>query len=312
MFARKPRAEPDGYVPFLERFSAWWHGADTLVKQQDTSPDVGTCSTAITVSVEPDLRWPDQRVAICERLWAEGFALAGGLDAMEDFVKPLCLDPSMSVLDLTAGLGGGPAAISKPSNIWITALESDPELATHAADFCTRKGAGKVTVTSWQPATAKLPAKKYHCIYGRESFYQVADKQTLLTGLVKALKPGGQLLFSDYVIADDTQQERAALTTWRRVEAGDCYPWSIAAYRAALKQCNLKIRICTDETEAQRRMILAGWSAFVEGLERSDLTRDFVDHMMSEAELWLAHMRTFDDGQLQVARIHALKPNEII
>ncbi|MHA1566897.1 MAG: methyltransferase domain-containing protein [Alphaproteobacteria bacterium] len=308
MFASKPKAEPDGYVPFLERFSAWWHGADSLDQQEDSVEVAST--TTITVSAEPKLHWPDQRRAICERLWGEGIVLAGGLDAMEDFIKPLCLNSSMSVLDLTAGLGGGAAAISKKSNIWITALESDPELATHAAQFCTRKGASKVAVTSWQPASPKLPAKKYDCIYARESFYLIEDKQALLTALFEALKPGGQLLFSDYVLAADTE-ERAPLTTWRRVEPGDPRPWDISAYRAALKKCDFKIRICNDETESQRRSILAGWSAFVEGLHRSDLTRDFVDHMMHEAELWLARMRAFEDGQLQVARIHALKPSKI-
>ncbi len=307
MFANKRRVERDNYVPILERFSAWWHGADSLDQTEEPAPEP---STTITVNTDPDLRWPEQRRAICKRLWGEGQIFAGGLDAMEDFVKPLCLNSSMSVLDLTAGLGGGPAAISKTSKIWITALECDPELVAHATDFCARKGAGKVTVTEWHPAKPSLPEKKYDRIYGRESFYLVEDKQALLTALVKALKPGGELLFSDYVLADETA-ERAPLTTWRRVEPGEPSPWRIAAYRKALKQSGFKVRICSEETASNQSLILQGWSAFVEGLTRQDLTRDFVDYMMQEAEIFLARIRAFEDGQLQVMRIHALKTNDM-
>ncbi len=311
MHARKPKAERSDYIPFLERFSAWWNGTDAADLQENSAPDPASAAATISVSTQPQQRWPEQRLAICERLWGEGFIFSGGPDYMEEFVKPLCLNPTMSVMDFTAGAGGGPAEISKKSDIWITAMESDPELAAAATEFCARKGAARAKVTPWKLSEPALPAKKYDRIYGRECFYLVEDKSRFLAALVEALKPGGQLLFSDYVLADGSD-DRSPLKNWRRAEAGDPLPWTIADCRKALKQCQLEVRICADDTDSQRQLILSGWSGFVENLKRSDLTTDFVDHMMLEATIWLARMRAFEDGQLQWARMHVTKPPETL
>lgn len=310
MLTRKPKADDNGYVPFLERFAIWWNGTEPSQSEDIPAGSQKPADPVITVSAAPQVDWPEQRLSICERLWGEGFILAGGLEYMEEFVKPLCLTPSMSVMDLTAGAGGGPAGISKKSDIWITAMESDPELLAAATEYCTRKGAARAKLTPWKPAEPNLPEKKYDCIYGREFFYLIEHKVLLLNSIVGALKPGGQLLFSDYILADEGE-ERAPLRSWRQAEAGAPAPWTMAEYRKALKQCQVEIRICSDDTESQRGLILAGWSSFVENLKRSDLTRDFVDHMMLEATLWLARMRALDDGQIQLARLHVTRPHEI-
>ncbi len=306
----QPEAYSDGYVPFLARFAAWWHGVAPTDFEELAPADPAAAETRIEVSARPQQRWPAQRMEICRRLWGEGFILAGGSDHMVNFAKPLCLDPAMSVLDIAAGPGGGPLAISQNSKVWITALESDPELVTQASELCARKGGSRVEIVAWDPAAPNLPVSKYDCIYGREVIYRVADKPLFLAAIQSAMKPGGQLLFSDFIFAEDGV-ERAPFKAWQRAETGNPRPWSIAEYRRVLKEHKLQIRVCSNDTDGLKHLILRGWADFVDGLQRSDLTRDFVDHMMLEAELWLARVRALEDGQLQVARIHALKPHQV-
>ena len=48
--------------------------------------------------------WSATRIGVVEKIWGDGFTSPGGDDYIPELVKPLGLNPAMSVLDLAAGL----------------------------------------------------------------------------------------------------------------------------------------------------------------------------------------------------------------
>src|SRR5579864_1581873 len=106
---------------FRTRFRAWWEGYDLPPRDQpaealDAAPATAKAARpapARADSKQPDPNagaldrhgkplWSATRIEVAEKLWGEGFIGPGGADYVPDLVKPLGLDKTMSVLDLSA------------------------------------------------------------------------------------------------------------------------------------------------------------------------------------------------------------------
>ncbi len=67
------------------------------------------------------------------------------------------------------------------------------------------------------------------------------------------------------------------------------------------------VRVAEDLSGSYQRYVLSAWAKLVDGLDREDLTRDFVNIMMVEADFWLRRMRALESGKLRLIRYHGIK-----
>lgn len=303
----------DGYVQFAERFKAWWNGeGPTEIRDQDAANVQPTDIVVNTADEDvPFVLWSPERIALVQRLWGEASCKPGGAQYALDLVRPLHLQPEMSVLDLAPGLGAGTRAMSEEYGVWIAAMETDPNLCAFAADYWNRKGTSKVEISQFEPAELTLPTAKYDCISARQQICFLPSRDKALASICQALKPGGQIILTDYV-AGKNPDKSPLLADWvTRNEIADPL-WSAKSYRANLKEHGLEVRIFEDDSSQMHKLILAGWAQFVDSLAREHLTRAFVDAMIMEAELWLQTARAIDAGELRYLRIHAMSKPEIV
>ncbi len=312
---RQPKQrDADGYIPFAERFKAWWHGdGPTKIRTSDGVEAVQPDDIVISGSdgqVRAS-RWPPERIELVQRLWGEGSLHPGGAGYALELARPFNLQPAMTVLDLSAGLGAGTRAISEEYGVWITAMEGDPDLTTQAEDYCKRKGAGKVQVTQYQSEHLGLPTAKYNCILVRDQLCFLPARKRALTEISKAMKPGGQVILTDFV-GGKRPEETAVLSEWTGRNGMTEPLWSPKAYRNNLEELGLDVRIFQDNTDEIHKMILGGWAQFVEHLSREQLTRSFVDTMILEAEHWNLTVRAIEAEELRHLRIHAMSKLEIV
>ena len=103
-------------VPFRVKLFAWWRGydpadvypGDPVELEFDTrrrSPDAQVAGVAKTRKTQVPL-WTADRIQVVERLWGPGLHTPGGEEHVKTLVKPFGLNPTMTVLDLGAGLQG--------------------------------------------------------------------------------------------------------------------------------------------------------------------------------------------------------------
>jgi cyclopropane fatty-acyl-phospholipid synthase-like methyltransferase len=216
----------------------------------------------------------------------------------------------MSVVELGCGLGGGIRAVAREFSIWITGLEGEGELAEVGQALSVQAGlAKKAAVDHADLQQLELKAAGYDVVYAREAFLTLPDKTHLLHVASQALKPRGQLLFTDYVLAD-AGTDTPEIETWRASEPAPPAPWSVADYTEAMKALKLDIRISEDRTERQIGAIKQGWAQFMDRAQREGKLESYGQLVAEEAEVWANRLTALESGRLKVYRFHALKQKE--
>ena len=204
-----------------------------------------------------------------EKLWGEGFTTPGGDDYIPQLVKPLGLNPAMSVLDLAAGLGGAGRKMAAQYGCWVTGMEPSPVLAKEGMERSVKAGMAKqATIVHYDPENFKHP-KRFDCIFAKEAFCFVKNREGLHDGIELSLKPRGQLLFTDYVF-DKEEPRSAAVKDWIAKEPVEPFPLTMQQTISSLQQRNLDIRINEDITDAHRTLILAAIQSLTEFLAKPE------------------------------------------
>ncbi|HSK39158.1 MAG TPA: methyltransferase domain-containing protein [Arenibaculum sp.] len=299
------------------RFRAWWEGYELSPKA--AAEPAGPAETdaaagpADTVPAGNRSRfgkplWTATRIDVAEKIWGSGFATPGGDDFIPYLVKPLGLNPAMSVLDMSAGLGGAARKMASTYKCWVTGLEASPVLAAAAMERSTKAGLAKqASVSHYDPENFHHP-KRFDCILAKEFFTFVANREGLTDAMEVCLKPRGQLLFTDYVY-EGTGIPGRALRAWLDNEPVEPRLLPLPDVVASLQQRNLDIRITEDITDTHRSLIIQAIQMLTGFLEKHSMTAETKLAVIDEVELWARRVAAMEEG-LRCYRFFALKPND--
>ena len=302
-------------IPLKVRFSAWWQGYDPkdiyAGDPQALEFDTGRKKAVVEPAAGPPKKkvplWTADRIQVAERLWGPGMHTPGGDAHVEALVKPFGLNPTVTVLDLGAGLGGCSRAMAKTFGSWVTGLEQWEILAE--AGMVRSRMAGldkKAPIDSWDPATTQLKPRGYNCVFAKESFFTIADKARLFDQIATTLRPGGQLCFTDYVLPEAAKPTEA-VETWMGHEPQEPFICSAQDTLDLLAHNQLEVRISEDITDMHQALILQGWRDLTHALAPGTVAPETVPHLVNEAELWARRGAVLRSGDLRVYRFYALK-----
>lgn len=298
-------------VPLRLRLKAWWNGCDVILRRQHRAAPAPSETPARRIIGARDLKrsWETPRVQLAQLLWGPGFSHPGGAEEALHLAKPFGLDPAMTVLDLSAGLGGGARALAETFGVWVTGLEQDKEFAEAGRELSRLAGyAKKANIAAFAPASFELRPSSIDCVTCRQFFHTVSDKPRLLRVIHQALKPRGQLLFTDFMLAGPDRAESEAIRAWIASEPAPVAPWAVEECTRALAGEKLDVRITEDITTPFRRMVIGAWADLIAGAADAALTDEFKQCMVEELERWARRVAAFDSGDLKVYRIYVRKP----
>jgi len=302
-----------------DRFIAWWEGYDlsgVLSRGRkggghgpDGAEHGGDAESRKHLNRQGKPLWSATRVQVAEKIWGDGFATPGGTEQIPDMVKPLGLNPAMSVLDLGAGLGGSTRTMAQRFGAWVTGLEFNPVLV-EAGMFRSHKAglARQAPVQPFDPENFSW-SKRVDAVFSKEMLFTVHNKDGLVDAIEAALKPRGQLLFTDYVVDKDRMNERQ-FDNWASHEPVEPHVWTVAQYVNALQQRNLDIRITEDFSDAHRIMILTAIQNLVKHLETVSMDKETKIAVVEEVELWARRIAAMEAG-LRAYRFYAMKPANV-
>jgi hypothetical protein len=294
-----------GRVPLQARLKAWWDGYD--IRLPRTGKAGKTKARHEITAPEQKLPWDDPRISLVQAVWGDGFDRPGSEDFVLELINPVGLDPSMSVAILDAGLGGAARSICRAFDVWVTGFEGDAKLAEVGNKLSNMAGlAKKAPIHQTDPSEPDLKKRGYDCVFGHESFFLVPEKALMLETIEKGMKPGGQLLFTDYVLAD-SRATSPALQEMRENEPKPLKLWSVFDYHQAMGDLELDIRISEDITQRIAGMITRAWGEFMNQPDARKNLGASPELLLEEAELWTRRLRALQEGALKVYRFHALK-----
>ena len=322
--AGKP-SDPASKYPFRVRLKAWWLGeetADVFARShfEDSAgdseePDLPTPSKKASSTpkiVNTGTHWAPARIAAAQMVWGQGFAKPGDKAYVISLVNIAGLKPDMSIIDLSAGLGGPARALSERfGGLWIDGFEMSPELAKVGKEQTKMAGmTKKVPLETFDPA--KPPwKKKYDFAFARESFYQIEKKEMLLLAIAKSLKPSGQCLLTDLVVREKGLSS-PALDAWKASEPNPVYPWSVDQYREFFEKLKLPMSLSPlDITEDYCNLVVSGWWNAQNTILRAKKSGDYDEEVLAtlgdEAGRWAARTAALQSGDLGVYRFYSDK-----
>lgn len=296
-------------VPLSLRLKAWWDGSEVIVRRKhQPAAAVDTPQRPVVGYRDPERPWETPRVKLAQMLWGEGFSHPGGAEEALKLVKPFGLDPAMTVLDLSGGLGGGSRAIVEHYGVWVTGLEQDREFAEAGLQLSTMAGvAKKADIGVFLPEKLEIRAGSTDCILCRDVFHSVADKARMLHVIGQALKPRGQFLFTDYMLADHAAADSASVKAWLAVEPMPVELWTLDDHTRFLADEKLDVRVTEDITDSVRRMAIGAWANLTTATEGHTLAPELKACLVSELDRWMRRIAAFDSGHLKVFRVYALQ-----
>lgn len=311
---KKPAAKKNG-SSLGQRLKAWWNGTDLAPTAGEPEKELVTPRNregpnkpvAVEEPEEPRDVWTPSRIKIAERIWGAGYISPGGTEHVMNLIKPVGLNPKMSVADINAGLGGAGRAISEVFGMWVTAMEPNDCVASHGMEQSTMAGMGKkVPVIAYDPESVELRPNGFDCIFAKELFYTVVNKRHLFNSITKALKKNGHLLFTDFVLARTDHMEEAT-QNWAAHEPKRPEMWSIKQIRDYLEKQGLDIRIEDDMTDEMCVLILKGWGEALGNFRPGHFEPELAEALLAEAELWARRLAVLQSGDVRVYRVHAIK-----
>ena len=296
------------------KFMAWWEGYDlSRSRRKREKQEAKDASEAENNNALAGLNrhgkplWSANRIEVAEKIWGPGFVLPGGVELITTLLKPLGLNPAMTVLELGCGLGGT-TRVMAATGCWATGLEASPFLAEQGMLRSTKAGLAKqAPVQVYDPENLKY-AKRVDAVFAKDVFYTIKDKSTLFDRVEAILKPRGQFLFTDYVI-DPEKRNAPAIVSWCDREPLEPNLWTLQGALDAFAQCNLDLRVHEDITLPHRAQILAAIKSLTEHLEKHYLDKETKINVIDEVETWAQRVAALGSG-LKCYRFYALKAPE--
>jgi len=291
------------------RLHAWWEGAEEPADEDAEAAPAPSQTLVIEATVDEAL-WSEARAEIAQLIWGEEATDPGGPDKVWDMVRPMGLDNSNTLLDMSAGLGGAARLIAKESGAWVTGMEPSKTLARQAMARSSAAGmTKKAPVQYYDPETLELPERTFDAVVAKEVFFTAKNKEALFATISESLKGGGQIVFTDYLLREPGLDRDPAVVAWLEAEPVRPTLWSVEEVVHYLRTMGLEVRITEDVTQDHRAQILEGMSALQE--KRKDIHRldkSVADVLIAEAEHWARRVAVLDTDAVRVYRIYARKP----
>ncbi|XP_031608597.1 phosphoethanolamine methyltransferase isoform X2 [Oreochromis aureus] len=133
-----------------------------------------------------------------EKMFGAGYVSTGGPSTTKEFVDLLNLKPGQKVLDVGCGIGGGDFYMAKAFGVEVLGLDLSDNMVDIAIERAKVENVPSVRFEVADATKRTFPEDSFDVIYSRDTILHIDDKLALFKHFHSWLKPGGQLLISDY------------------------------------------------------------------------------------------------------------------
>ena len=300
-----PTATPD---TLATRLRNWWNGAVLPDETPDDAAAADVAPPAVPdehLSTELDeSAWSLQRLRAAEAAFGGDCRSPLGAQEVLDMVRPVGLNETKAVLDLGAGLGSAARLLTSELGVWVTGLDPSRTLAAEGMIRSNKAGLGrKAPIQSYDAESVELPERAYDCVFAREIFYMVQDKNRLFGMIFNALKGNGELVFTDFCVGRPGIKSKVLK---RFVEAEPVTPhlWTADQTVRTLRDHAFQVIRTEDETESYREIAMTRLADLEADDERKAAIRKAGDAVLDEVELWATRLEALGSCDVTVVRFH--------
>jgi cyclopropane fatty-acyl-phospholipid synthase-like methyltransferase len=305
----KESPEQSGEVTWRDKLRAWWHGDDYVMQHmiKDYSSPLPATEAPPAEEAPKEVptieSWTPRRRQVVQKLFGEGFNQPGGEELMKPLVAPLGLNPNMSITELGSGMGGMTRLMAR-ENLWIDAYEPDPELAAASIELAKHQGVKQRTnIKIGSLDDVNFKRKSVDVFLSKDGLMSVQDKRLLLAKLRAAMKPGGQLMFTDFLLTGST--ESRVYEVWWDREPVKPHLLTPEGLQAELESLNFIICYMEDVTHELKSAVIESFANYAEEVKLKGKAVDENERewAICEGEHWAIRLSAMDANIIRLYRV---------
>lgn len=298
--------EQQTHPGWREKLRKWWEG-DTASRSETASPAAASIAAEPPPpdpeEIEPTIAgWPPRRLHVVQTLFGEGCDKPGGEALIRQLTQPLGLTPNHSITELGCGMGAMARMLAR-ENLWVDAWESEAALVDTALQLARHEGIkqrANIRVSALDDLQFKR--RSIDAVLSKEGLIGVQDKRLLLAKLRGALRPGGQLMFTDFLLTGSEQSR--VYEVWREREPVQPHLLTPESLRAELESLNYTVMFLEDASQEYKNAVLDAFSNYaaqikLQGAQADPIERDWA---VSEGEHWAIRISAMDAGCIGLYR----------
>ena len=137
---------------------------------------------------------------LLQTLWGDGFLSPGGAAEVAYLLESSDI-AGCNVLDLGCGLGAvDELLVTRHGARSVLGVDVDPGLLATMAQRIERAGlARQITTLRVEPGPLPLPDGSFDVVFSKDAIVQIPDKAAVFADAYRVLRPGGQLIASDWL-----------------------------------------------------------------------------------------------------------------
>lgn len=234
-----------------------------------------------------------------EAIYGRDFISPGGRATARAILALAGLAPGAQVLDAGCGIGGAAFLMAAELGARVHGVDVSQNMIALAQERCLAAGLERSATFERADLLRYEPAEAYDLVHSRDAFLHIGDKSRLMAVLWRCLRPGGQLLFSDYLAADGPPSPEFAAY----IQSRGYHLCTLRQYRAHLEWAGFQVLRAEDRT--------AEFAAILERELDQLAASDLSEHERAElAESWAAKLRRARAGEQRWGVLHALRPED--
>lgn len=141
-----------------------------------------------------------------EWIFGETFLSTGGIETTNKVLAHVSLEPGSKILDIGSGTGGHDFIMAERYKAHVLGIDLSRNMMDvaikHLEDRPHLKNQVKFEIMDC--TTCDFPENSFDLVYSRDTLLHIENKLGLFRNIMKWLKPGGTVLFTDYVKGEDS------------------------------------------------------------------------------------------------------------
>jgi len=143
-----------------------------------------------------------------ERIFGHTFVSTGGLETTQELVQKINLQPNFQVLDVGCGIGGSAFYMARQYGVQVHGIDLSINMLNIAFEYAYQQPREcKITFEYCDATTKQFSPNQFDVIYSRDAILHIENKLQLFKNFYTFLKPGGQVLITDYCKGDTEGSE---------------------------------------------------------------------------------------------------------
>ncbi len=151
----------------------------------------------------PYVDYPDELIDKCDCRWGEGFMSPGGPEEVAALLKPVDIR-GWRVLDFGCGTGGVTSLLVSDHGAGeVIGIDVQPRVLASAKRLVAARGlSDRISLRRVEPGPLGLPDTSFDAVFSVGAIIHCPDREQLFRDFGRILRPGGQLIISDWYATD--------------------------------------------------------------------------------------------------------------